>query len=210
MLGSITPLGERGRRRRWSATVAHYVLGSVLGGAVIGALAGGIGAALAGLGLRVSGLGVLLVLGVLCLAGILADLHVGGLRLPTISRQVNEDWLARYRSWVIGIGFGFQLGFAVLTIVATATVYVMLAAALLAGSLPAGIAIGATFGLARALPLLAARRVDTAPKLRDQHLRLARWAPRARAGAVAVQAATVLGVAVVLAVIATTAGGIAT
>ena len=89
-------------------------------------------------------------------------------------------------------------------------IFFLLAAAVLAGSLSAGIAIGATFGLARALPLLAARLVDTAPKLREQHLRLARWAPRARAGAVAVQAATVLGVVVVLAVTATTAGGSAT
>jgi hypothetical protein len=182
----------------------------VLGGALVGALVSAIGAGLASLGLHLSGLTVLLMLAALCLAGILADLQVAGFRLPTVSRQVNEDWLTRYRSWVIGVGFGFQLGFAVVTIVTTATVYVMLAAALLGGSVPAGVAIGATFGLARALPLLAARRVDTAPKLREQHLRLTRWAPRARAGAVAVQVATVLGVAVVLAVTATTAGGIAT
>ena len=40
MLTSITPLGERGRNRRWLSTVSWYVLGSTLGGALMGALAG--------------------------------------------------------------------------------------------------------------------------------------------------------------------------
>src|SRR5207247_2143647 len=30
MLGSITPLGERGRRQRWTATVAAFVTGSAV------------------------------------------------------------------------------------------------------------------------------------------------------------------------------------
>ena len=30
MLGSITPLGERGRARHWPTTVTYYVLGSLL------------------------------------------------------------------------------------------------------------------------------------------------------------------------------------
>ena len=33
MLTSITPLGERGRRRRWGLTTAWYVPGSTAGGA---------------------------------------------------------------------------------------------------------------------------------------------------------------------------------
>src|SRR4051794_95755 len=133
MLGSITPLGERGHARRWSSTVAYYFAGSVLGGATIGGLLGLLGAGAAALGLRPSGSLVLGVVAVLCLAGTLVDLQVGGLRLPTVHRQVNEDWLVRYRGWVIGAGFGFQLGLDVVTIVTTATVYGMLAAALLSG-----------------------------------------------------------------------------
>ena len=200
MLGSITPLGERGHARRWSSTVAYYLVGSLAGGALIGGLLGLVGAGAADAGLRLSGTTVLLVLAALCLAGIGLDLRVAGLRLPTVHRQVNEDWLARYRGWVIGVGFGAQLGLGVVTIVTTATVYVALAAALLSGSFTAGLAIGGVFGLVRALPLLAARRVDTPPRLRAQHQRLARWEPRAHRSAVLVQAATVL-VAVLTAIL---------
>src|ERR1700712_1678786 len=105
MLGSITPLGERGHARRWSATVTHYLIGSVLGGALIGASAGLLGSGLSALGLDLSGGAVLVVLAGLCLLGVLFDLGAGGLRLPTVHRQVNEDWLVRYRGWVIGAGF---------------------------------------------------------------------------------------------------------
>lgn len=198
MLGSITPLGERGRRRRWSATVVWYFVGSVLGGAVIGGLLGVLGFGAAALGLEPSATVVLAVLGVLSVLGVAFDLQVGDLRLPTVQRQVNEDWLIRYRGWVVGAGFGFQLGLGVVTIVTTATLYVFLAAALLAGSLPVGLALGVVFGLARALPLLAARKVVSAPALRTQHLRLVAWAPRVHTAAVAALAvATVVTIAIV-------------
>ena len=45
MLTSITPLGERGHRRRWAPTAACYVAGSTLGGAIAGAGAALVGAA---------------------------------------------------------------------------------------------------------------------------------------------------------------------
>ncbi len=50
MLASITPLGERGRGQRWWLTVTAHVVGSVLGGAAIGAAMGLIGMAIEGLG----------------------------------------------------------------------------------------------------------------------------------------------------------------
>ncbi len=51
MLTSITPLGERGRARRWRVSAPSLVAGSLLGGLGIGALAGAIGVvALSGLG----------------------------------------------------------------------------------------------------------------------------------------------------------------
>ena len=40
MLGSITPLGERGRGSRWWLTVSAYLLGSILAGLVTGAVFG--------------------------------------------------------------------------------------------------------------------------------------------------------------------------
>src|SRR5664280_113042 len=45
MLTSITPLGERGHRRRWAPTAACDVAGSTLGGAIAGAGAALVGAA---------------------------------------------------------------------------------------------------------------------------------------------------------------------
>ena len=35
---------------------------------------------------------------------------VGGFRLPSHTRQVNEAWLDEYRGWVYGGGFGWQIG----------------------------------------------------------------------------------------------------
>ena len=46
MLTSITPLGERVHRRRWTATTAWYLAGSTFGGALVGLLAGALGALL--------------------------------------------------------------------------------------------------------------------------------------------------------------------
>ena len=103
MLASIHPLGERARDRSWGVTVGAYLLGSTLAAALLGAALGGIGDALP-LTPGATAAGVLAA-GALALA---ADL--GAFRLPTIHRQVDKDWLDRYRGWVVGVGFGFQLG----------------------------------------------------------------------------------------------------
>ena len=85
-----------------------------------------------------------------------------GCRVPSWRRQVNEDWLTEYRGWVYGVGFGAQLGLGVVTIVTTASVYLTWAARSLVAS-PASRArlLGAAFGLARAVPVLAGGRVRT-------------------------------------------------
>ena len=137
MLASIHPLGERARDRRWGVTVGAYLLGSTLAAALLGALLGGIGSVLP-LGAGVTAAGVV-ALAALALA---YDLGIGGLRLPTVHRQVDKDWLGRYRGWVVGAGFGVQLGLGVVTIVNTAAVYLALALALLTGTVAAGAAVG--------------------------------------------------------------------
>src|SRR3954453_19341957 len=105
MLTSISPLGERARGNRWAGTAAVYVVASTLGGVAIGALLGAVGSLF-----EVS----LLVAAAVCALAAVADLvH----RLPTIHRQVDEDWLSRYRGWVYGAGYGAQLGVGVATIV---------------------------------------------------------------------------------------------
>jgi hypothetical protein len=154
MLGSITPLGERGRGSRWWLTVTAYVAGSIAGGAAMGGVLGGVGTAVA-----LPSAGRLLVLGAAALAGIAFDLHAGGLSFPTVHRQVDEGWRTRYRGWVWGLAFGFQLAVGVVTVVTTSTVYLTWLAATLSGSVRAGAAIGVSFGLARAVPIFTVARV---------------------------------------------------
>ena len=194
MLASINPLGERARRNRWWLTATAYVAGSVAGGAALGGLAGAAGALLSA-PWRPPARAVAPVAALLCLAAAGSDLT--GRRPPSWRRQVNEDWLAVYRGWVYGGGFGVQLGAGVLTIVTTATVYLTFALALLSASAPAGAAVGAAFGLSRALPLAAMAGVDRPEALRRFHARMQAALPAARRAAAAVAVAA--GVVVALA-----------
>src|SRR5256885_11490864 len=153
MLASINPVGERARNQQWGVTYAYYVLGSVAGGATLGLLAGVFGAGVSDLlepGSFVIAASVLAA----CAAALVLELHVARLRSPTVQRQVNENWLGKYRGWVYGLGFGYQLGLGVVTVVTTASVYLTIVLAFLIGSAWGGLTVGAAFGLARALPLL--------------------------------------------------------
>jgi hypothetical protein len=196
MLASITPFGERGRNNRWWLTVTAYVVGSVVGGALLGLVLGSIGQLLLG---RIPSSTTRTVVAVSLLAvaagiGLVVDLGVGGLSLPTIRRQVDEQWIDTYRGWVYGLGFGLQLGPGIFTIVSSSMTYVVLAAEVLSGSWLGGLLIGTVFGLFRALPLLATRRATDPVRLRSLIGRSQAWLPPVRRAAIAVQ-----GVAVVAA-----------
>jgi sulfite exporter TauE/SafE len=192
MLGSITPLGERSRGRRWGITVTAFAVAAAAAGAVLGAALGAAGGLLdVSAGARTA------LLGLAVAVAVVVDL-VPGLRAPGPRRQVNEDWLHRYRGWVYGAGFGLQLGLGVTTIVSTAAVYATGAAAFLAGSAAAGAAVGAAFGLARAATLLAAGGVDEPRALATLDRRLATWERPARLAALAAEAA-LIALAVVVA-----------
>lgn len=155
MLGSITPLGERSRRMRWGVTATAHVAGCGLGGLLAGTLLGLAGSVTA---TRLPGGSTLLVLAAAAAVGLALDLRLAGLRLPTTRRQVDERWLRRYRGWVYGAGFGFQLGLGGVTIVPASAVYVTGLCAFLAAGPAAGAAIGTTFGLARGATIVLARR----------------------------------------------------
>lgn len=163
MLTSISPLGERARASRWWVTTTAYVISSTLGGIAVGTLA----ALLGGLfpdDLR-SSPPVLGLVAAALVVGLLLDLGVGGARLPSWRRQVDEAWLGRYRGWVVGTGFGAQLGVGVVTIVTSSTTYAVILLAALSGSGPVGALLGGAFGLVRALPLVLMARVDTRERL---------------------------------------------
>ena len=180
MLGSITPLGERGRGSRWGITVSAYIIGSAAGGAALGWALGWAGSPLdLPADLRLA------ILGVAIAAAIAFDLHLGGLRLPSTRRQVDETWRASYRGWVWGLTFGAQLAVGVITVVTTAMVYVTWLAALLTGSAAAGALVGLAFGLARGLPIVSVARVRTSGQLLGVDRTLQRLAAPARRVSVA-------------------------
>ena len=163
MLSSISPFGERARASQWWLTTTAYVVSSTLGGLALGFLAASVGALVPD-GWRWSPAGFV-VASVLLLVGLALDLHLGGLSLPSWRRQVDEAWVGRYRGWVVGVGFGAQLGFGVVTIITSSTTYAVVVLALLSGTPWAGALIGGAFGLVRALPLVLMVRVDSRERL---------------------------------------------
>jgi MFS family permease len=150
MLTSITPLGERSRGSSWGVTAGWFALGATAGGALVGAFAGALGSLAPGGSWRGG-----VMLAALAIA-FCFDATPLRRRLPTIRRQVNEDWMVRYRSWVYGGAFGVQLGVAVATVVRSAAIYVAVIGAALCGSIWAGAVVGAAFGFTRAASLLPA------------------------------------------------------
>jgi hypothetical protein len=187
MLSSIHLLGERARGNRWGATAATYVFGSVSGGMVAGTLAALTGVALSSL-VRPSRTTLTVAVVMACLVAAMLDKRVLGLRVPTVRRQVNEDWLNRYRGWVYGSTFGFQLGLGVVTIVTTAAVYLTLAiivlgglsAGSLASAVSAGNIAGGVFGMVRAMPVLVFGRTSNRARLWTIHRTMAEMAEPAR------------------------------
>ncbi|MDQ1444192.1 MAG: hypothetical protein QOI20_656 [Acidimicrobiaceae bacterium] len=172
MLASIHPLGERARNNRWGLTVAAHILGSWAGGVAVFSAGGAVGGLVHPTGRWPWAAAA--AAAVVC-AAIELRSHRGG-RVPGPRRQVNEDWLTRYRGWVYGMGFGVQLGAGVLTIVITAATYLALALTLAAGSWRAGLVAGSAYGLGRSLPLLLGRRVRGPGQLNDLHRGLRVWA----------------------------------
>jgi hypothetical protein len=183
MLSSITPFGERGRNNRFAVVAWFFIAGSLLGGGAVGLVAGTIGQLV--VPDRPTAIGASIV--ALALVGTALDARIGGLRLPTITRQVDERWLQKYRGWVYASGFGVQLGTGLATIVSSAAVYLMVVCALLARSMVAGAVVGAVFGAVRGASILLARRVRTPDALRQFHRRLAANAARSQRFSVAAQ-----------------------
>ncbi|MFQ5557867.1 MAG: hypothetical protein ACE5GB_10235 [Acidimicrobiales bacterium] len=174
MLTSISPLGERARGHRWGSTVAWLCAGGLLGGALTMGAVAAAGAALPG---RVDSPARLVVLAVAAVAAGVWDL--GGGRFPG-RRQVNEDWMVDYRSWVYGLGFGVQLGAGVMTMVTTALVPLLLLVVVLVDDVMVGAALGAVFGATRGLTVLATRRARSTADLVAIHRRFDGLQPAVR------------------------------
>jgi MFS family permease len=168
MLASITPLGERSRGFSWGLTASAFAVGAVAAGAVGGAVGGALGSLAPGGQWRIAA-GLAVLIAALCFDG--SPLRR---RLPTSRRQVNEDWMSRYRGWVYGAAFGAQLGAGLATVVTSAAIYAAAVGAVLCGTVAGGAAVGAAFGLTRALSLAPARMARDGAGLMRLHAALAR------------------------------------
>jgi hypothetical protein len=177
--------------------VLWYAAGSVAAGAGLGALLAAMGS-FARDPLGLSSRAAIGALALVMAAGVALDLGVPGARLPTLRRQVNEEWLYRYRGWLYGLGFGLQLGAGFVTVVVISAVYGSFAAAFLSGSIRHGLLIGAAFGLARAGSMLWVASVRRVPQLVTVDARLRRWDRPSHHLAIAAEAA-LLAVAVLAA-----------
>lgn len=196
MLASIHPLGERVRRNRWWLTAAAHVAGSAAAGALAGAVLGLAGRIVVLPASTATGRAWLAA--AILAAAAVVDLAVGRGRPPwPVHRQVDDGWLPRYRGWVYGAGFGFQLGLGFVTIVTTAAVPATWLLALVVASPPAGAAVGLAFGLSRGLPVLATATVNSPAGLWSFQRRFqsraagARWATVVSLGVLAAIGAAV-------------------
>jgi hypothetical protein len=193
MLSTITPLAEKGRRHRWGATATWYLVGSVAGGATLGAVLGLLAAGVHGLAPTVTTTTIVMATALTLLA---AAAETGSIvPLPIHHRQVNERWLDAYRPWVYATGFGWQIGTGVATYIKTSAVYVLIALAALTGNPLLALGVGILFGLVRGLAVYASRGITSTSNLASFHRRFMELDRPARATVVVVElaAATVLG-----------------
>jgi hypothetical protein len=196
MLSTITPLAEAGRGRRYGPTAAWFVLGALVGGATLGVGAAVLAALVGALDLSVTA--ALAVAAAAAFLAAAADAGVAGLRVPGHIRQVNEDWLERYRAWVYGAGFGWQIGVGLATYLMTAAVYLTVVLAALTGNPLVALAICSLFGLVRGLAILLGVRITSPNALVAFHRRFDALGEPVRRAVVAVQ----VGVAVAAATVA--------
>jgi hypothetical protein len=193
MLSQLTPVGEASRGYRYRTTATWFVLGAIVGGATLGALMAGLAAAVSALGATSTAL-----LGVaagLAVVGATVDSGVLGFMPPFFKRQVNEYWLSKYRAWVYGSGFGWQIGAGVTTYIMTAAVFVTIAYGALTAGPVAALVLGVFFGFVRGLAVLLTARSRSTAELFALHRRFDALGEPVRRGVIVVQ----LAVAVVAA-----------
>lgn len=186
MLASMTSLGERSRGRRWWLTYSWFALGATAGGMALAAGLIAIRYAASPIDVSVSrpiGCALAVAIGVLVLRGVAP---------PTHERQVDHRWLNTYRGWVVGLGFGFQLGTGAMTRISSFAYYLLMICAGLGAPIVALIAAGLVYGGIRAASAWPGRYVRTPTDLQRLTRVIARFQrPVGQAGRVLDGAASV-------------------
>ena len=152
-LSLLRPQASYGLRSvlAWIPTILMHALGYVAGALLLGSLLGGVGILLSAGNLIVPGTVVLAMLA-FCYGAHQLDF----LRMPYPQRraQVPHDARFRFRSWVIGLLYGFALGTNYSTYVQTPILYIVTLAAALSGDISFAIATVCVFNAGRFLPML--------------------------------------------------------
>jgi hypothetical protein len=190
MLATITPLAEEGRGHRYRTTAGWFLVGSVIGGATLGAVMALLAAAAATL--HASSAVLAAIAAAAAVGTLAADAGIGSFRLPIHHRQVNERWLDQFRPWVYGAGFGWQIGNGVATYIKTCGVYLMIVLAVLTGSPTTALIVGVVFGFVRGLAVFLGQRITSTTALADFHRRFMAADPVALAAVVVTEAAVTL------------------
>ena len=184
MLSSLTPFGEASRGHKYGVAALAFV-----GSALAGGLCLGLALSVPAVAIRAIGVTPTTSAAVIAIAAgatIVADL--GFVRTPRIPRQVDESWFVRFRPWVYGIGYGWQIGVGLATYVMTNAVYLMLIVGALTADPRIAIGIGALFGALRGLTLMVGSRLVDPERIRSLHRRLDELEPISRGAAVGAQA----------------------
>jgi hypothetical protein len=187
MLSQLTPVGEASRGYRYRTTASWFVTGAVVGGATLGAAMAALAVLVSAASL--SSTALLGTAAALAVLGATIDAGVLGVAPPFFKRQVNEYWLARYRAWVYGSGFGWQIGAGVTTYIMTAAVFVTIAYGALTAGPWAAFALGVLFGLVRGLAVLLTARRRTTSELFALHRRFDELGEPVRRAVIVVQLA---------------------
>jgi hypothetical protein len=194
VLSSITPFSERSRGNRYGVTAAWFVGGAIVGGACLGAISAGVTGVLSGLDFGrhpgwVAGT-------VAVIAGTAAPIDGGafGAVIPIWRRQLNDAWMSRYRGWVYGAGYGWQLGVGVATYIMTAAVFAVPLLGVLTGDPMTALAICMLFGLVRGFVVLLTAGAGSPAQLRALHRRFADWGSSVRLAVIGVELAVVVAV----------------
>ncbi|MET0275263.1 MAG: hypothetical protein ABW211_00290 [Acidimicrobiia bacterium] len=209
MLSQITPVGEASRGNRYSRTAIWYLLGSVVGGLTLGAAMALM--ALIVHALHASATVALAIAAGAALLGAVVDSGVLGFAPPFFLRQVNEDWLGKYRAWLYGSGFGWQVGAGVATYIMTAAVFVTIAFGALGASPIGALALGGLFGFARGSTVFLTARARSTPELFAIHRRFDALGEPVRRAVIVVQClVAIVAAAIAIGAIAGVVVGLAT
>ena len=187
MLSQITPVAEAGRNQRYARTACWFIVGAGAGGLTLGGVAAVLAVIVAALDV---GHGTAIVIGAVCaFTAAVIDSRVLGFGPPFVRRQVNENWLSRYRPWVYGSGFGWQIGTGVVTYMMTVAVPLIVVFAALSASPWAALGLGVIFGVVRGLAVLLSAPLRSQSDLYSFHRRFTRAGEPVRRAVIGVQLA---------------------